>query len=111
MVVGTKNVDIKELEARLDDIGELLRYVRSLVPAMVRKNKQIVDNQMYLAACYLRRGKADYYKRQKAIQALTEHITVTGLVDAVTEFSDILNEADMVLIDNCLKEEQDGYSS
>ena len=105
MVVGVKDVPLRELEARMHDFKELDKYVRSLVPIAVRHNKLIVDNQKYIAACCLKKSKRDYYAVKAATDYLTKHVSVTGLCDVVTEFNEVLNYVDLTLIEECLRED------
>ena len=79
----------------------------SLVPRCIRHIQAIVDNQKYLAALYLRNIQSiPYNTRKQRCEELLSGISVTGVINTVTDFEDILLQVDMDLLITFLFKEE-----
>ena len=99
IVVGTKDIDFEELKNAVSDRSTLEHYAVSLVPRCLRHVQAIVDNQKYLVALYLRDMQSIPYKLRKLrCEELLSGISVTGVINTVVDFEDILMQVDMDML-------------
>lgn len=99
MLVGTKIIPLHELRDAATSVTALLVFSEQLVPKPLRHISAIVDNQRYLVAVTLRNIKAIPYKRRiELCEGLIRGVSVTGVVNIVHDFEDILSEVDTELL-------------
>lgn len=91
MIVGTKDIDLEELRRSAKDATSLINYAESLVPRVLRHHVAIVNNQKYLVALYLRNMNSIPYKRRiNLCEELLAEVSVTGVINTIIDFNDIL---------------------
>lgn len=96
MLVGCKDIDFEELKSAALNKQSLEHYAVSLVPRCLRHINAIVDNQKYLVALYLRDMKSiPYVTRKLRCEELLKGTSVTGVINTITDFDDILMKVDM----------------
>ena len=96
MIVGTKEINLKVLKSKCGSIESLITYCEELVPRIVRHNREIVDNQKYLVALYLRDIKTiPFDKRHELCEELLRDVSLTGHANEIHDFDEILGEIDV----------------
>lgn len=91
MIVGCKDIDLEELRKSAKDATSLIHYAENLVPRILRHHVAIVNNQKYLVALYLRNIKSIPYKRRIDLcEELLTEVSVTGVINTIIDFNDIL---------------------
>lgn len=108
MLVGTKAIPAHELKEAAKSIKTLKQYALELVPYPLRHITQVTDNQKYLVAITLRSVLGVSYKdRVRICEELLEGVTVTGLLNEIVDFSDIMETADVALLIKALELERE----
>lgn len=106
MIVGCREVDLKKLKSVYNVQESLDNYCISLVPKYVRHVKEIVDNQKYLVALYLRTLESIPFKeREYWSNYLTKDIHVTGLLNSIVDFKDLMLYTDVKQLVNFIVQE------
>lgn len=95
MLVGTTNINYKELKTFANNPQDLVYYVDNLVPIWARHIKGITDNQRYFVAIHLRDVLSLPYKtRMSMVDVLVKDITLTGVMSGFTSITDIVDACD-----------------
>lgn len=90
MIVGTKRVNLKELAKVAEDKSTLLAYARGLVPIYLQHRQEIVNNQLYLVALYLRTLESiPWYTRKELCEFLLKGVYITGVPNYIVDVKDI----------------------
>lgn len=106
MVVGSCNLDFKELKRNMSTPSRIVEYSDSLVPIWAKHVKGIIDNQRYFVALNIRKMTSiPYAKRKSLTNALTYNIRITGVSSAVTSISDMVDNCDKALLVELIKME------
>lgn len=91
MLIFTKQVDWEKLKRKTRKPDEAITYVENLVPKWARHIQNIVNNQRYYAAVYMRNVYALPYKERMAITlSLTDGISLTGLTASFIALDELL---------------------
>lgn len=99
MLVGTELITISEVKSHCSSYKALLNYTLSKIPKHFRGVKEIVDNQKYLVALYVRKAyKDDYNKWHPLCSQLLEGVRVHGCVDTLTSCTEVLEECDLKML-------------
>lgn len=101
MIVGTKDIDLETLRLAARNINSLRDYAEGLVPRCIKHISEIVNNQKYLVALHLREIRSIPYKRRiELCDMLLKDVSITGVINTIVDFNDILMNIDMdMLID------------
>lgn len=95
MFVGSDIINTDKLNAIATDFEKLDNYAMSLIPLWARSIKEVVDNQKYLVALYIKKSNVLTFKeKHAAVQHLCEGIHLSGLLNTVTKIEDIFKFAD-----------------
>ena len=108
IIVGNKEINLEELKTVAYDKVKLENYATELVPRCIRHINAIVDNQKYLVALYLRNMQSiPYSVRKLRCEDLLSGISITGVINTVIDFEDMLLQVDMDLLVTFLFEEEE----
>lgn len=108
MIIGTAKLDYEVLKSFEGRPEELVVYVENLVPRWVRHIHTIVDNQKFYVAIHLRRVLTLSYKpRMALVEALTDSISISGVISQFTPIDDLVESCDIQKLVLLLKEGQD----
>lgn len=106
MLVGTKDVNFSDLKASCTNTESLRRFSDSLVPLPLLHLPEVVDNQRYLVALYVRQIKAFPWQRRKDLcEALLNGVHVRGVADYIYDYADILAAINIEKFNQYLEEE------
>lgn len=106
MIVGNKNIDLGKLRRVCKTEESLVNFCESLVPKYVRHISAIRDNQRYLVALHLRRIESIPFKeREYWSNYLTNDIRVTGLLNSIVDFNDLISHTDIRTLVNYITQE------
>ena len=98
MLVGNKNVNIRELRNACSSPTALEQFAVSLVPEQVRHVRAIVNNQKYYVATMVRDFKSLPYARKQALcSSLLYGVTVCGVCNELFDYNDLLSAVDITL--------------
>lgn len=107
MIVGTKTIPLGQLREACNSLSSLVRFAEQLVPKPLRHLSSIAENQKYLVAIVLRDIKSIPYKRRiELCEGLLLGVSVTGVVNVVHDYEDILAEIDTELLYQYLFKEE-----
>lgn len=99
MLVGSKDINLDDLKVASSSDRQLEEYAISLVPKCIRHMEKVIDNQKYLLALYLRdMSSISYTIRKQRCENLIKGISITGVINTVIDFEDVLLEVDMDLL-------------
>ena len=107
MLVGTLNISSEEIN-QCKTGTDLINYAERCVPSIFRHVKEIVDNQKYILATYVRKQYSyDYNKWYPLCKELLSGVRVTGSIVTVSTCADILAECDMNVMKKFLVKESE----
>lgn len=106
MIVGTKDFDFEELKLATESDEQLQDFVVRLVPTFLRHIQPVMDNQKYYVALYIRNMQSIPYQiRKDRSEKLLEGVSITGVINTVIDFSDILLYTNVETLLRYLEEE------
>lgn len=95
MIIGTKVIDEQEIISLLRQGEDITSYVENLVPRLIR-TPEVVGNQRYYIALRLRKNKTlSYYQKAKFCEIILDGAKITGSVNNLIDFRDILGSVNM----------------
>lgn len=104
MIIGSKEIDYVKIKNLCAKPEELLQYCDSLVPAELRHQHAIVMNQRYYVALSIRQIKTlPYIVKKSASEYLLKEVSVTGVINVVYDYNDLLQHCDIVKLEKALK--------
>lgn len=108
MIIGTKSVDDSSILLHMNGLEAMRKFSDSLVPRCLRHIEAIVYNQRYFIALRIRKLKGVAYDTRKFYsEGLVQDIYVTGTLNSIVDFQDILVRIDISKLTEMLdKEEQ-----
>ncbi len=109
MIVGDSVVDYQLIRRNISTPELLVAAVCETVPVWCRFRKEIVDNQRYMYAVYLRNlASIPYTVKREAIAALIKGVNLTGLTSGFISIKDILDACDKRKLATMLEAYRDG---
>lgn len=107
MIVGNKDINLKELKKVYNNESLLNQFCMRQVPRYLWHNTAIVNNQKYLIALYLRKLESIPFKdREYWSNYLIDGITITGVPTRMVDFKDLLMYVDMDKLLQYIKQEK-----
>lgn len=95
MLIGTDQIDYKELYKRVNNPEELVTYVETLVPVWANHIHAIVYNQRYFTAVQIRNMLQIPYKtREACTDALLDGISINGVMNGFVPITDVIEQCD-----------------
>lgn len=105
MIVGTKDISPYAVKKHCTSITALRDYCEVLVPRVLRHIKPIVNNQKYIVALVVRNISSIPYKERKELcEELLSDVAVTGVINEIYDFEDIMYELDIDLLTKFISE-------
>lgn len=106
MIVGKKDIDLIELNKSISE-DRLQEYIMSLIPPIVRNSEEILNNQKYLVALYIRKYiDINFYMKQEICNTLLKDIELFGVINEVYDINDIISSCNISeLLKYAFKEE------
>lgn len=96
MVIGTKSVDNSSILQHMNGLEAVRNFSDSLVPKCLQHVEAIMYNQRYYMALRIRQLKGVSYDTRKFYsEGLLQGIYVTGTLNSISDFYDILLSIDV----------------
>jgi uncharacterized protein (DUF488 family) len=96
MVIGKKDIDYEKLRMSLGNSTSIVQYAIDMVPRCIRHVEPIVFNQRYYVALMLRElNSIPYETRKQRCEDLLKGISISGVINNIVDFEDILLCVDM----------------
>lgn len=109
MIIGTDVLDYELLKTFVGRPKELVDFVEETVPLWARHITCLVHNQRFYVAVHLRNVLTIPYKpRMELVNALTEGISIQGIISSFTPIQDILDACNKETLIEMLKEDVNG---
>lgn len=96
MIIGSKDVDAYDVREHCTSVPSLRQYSDSLVPRILSHNMQIINNQRYYIAMIVRTiVSIPYAERKSLYEGLLEGVGVTGCINEIYDFEDLVRDVDI----------------
>lgn len=96
MIVGVKSIDLDDLLKHCRNVKELRKYSDSLVPRVLSHREEIIYNQRYIVALHLRYlDSLPYCKVAELTEGLLEGVSLTGVINEIYDYSDLLTRVNI----------------
>lgn len=96
MVVGTKDIDIQEVNRVIQRKEDIIEYAINLVPRIIRHNTEIVNNQRYYLALLIRKNESiRFYNRMSICNKLIKDIEIFGVANEIVDFEELISKCNV----------------
>lgn len=111
MIVGDAKINYGLIHRYIQEPQLLVRMVQDTVPTWCRHREEIVNNQRYMYAVYIRNLLNIPYKlRKDATFALIQNINITGMTTAFIPITEVVDACDKQALLRMLEATRDGQT-